>query len=80
MKKVKEFSYNSADFTDLLLEVLNNTLDEGMPNLEEAKKLFDNEDVNEMRSNYRQYGQIFGMAFIKNILEYFRNCKDNEEE
>ena len=39
MKKVKEFSYNSSDFTDLLLEVLNDTLDKGMPNLEEAKKL-----------------------------------------
>ena len=64
MKKVKEFSYNSTDFTDLLLEVLNDTLDKGMPNLEEAKKLFNSEDVNEMRSNYRQYGQIFGLCFI----------------
>ena len=54
MKKVKEFSYKSTDFTALLLEVLNDTLDKGMPNLEEAKTLFDSEDINEMRSNYRQ--------------------------
>lgn len=79
MKKVKEFSYNSADFTDLLLEVLNNTLDEGMPNLEEAKTLFDNEDVNEMRSNYRQYGNIFGLRFIENLLKYFKENKPKEE-
>ena len=79
MKKVKEFSYNSTDFTDLLLEVLNDTLDKGMPNLEEAKKLFNSEDVNEMRSNYRQYGQIFGLCFIENILKYFKENKFKEE-
>lgn len=79
MKKVKEFSYNSADFTNLLLEVLNDTLDKGMPNLEEAKNLFDSKDVNEMRSNYRQYGNIFGLHFIENLLKYFKENKPKEE-
>lgn len=79
MKKVKEFSYNSTDFTNLLLEVLNDTLDKGMPNLEEAKNLFDSKDVNEMRSNYRQYGTIFGLRFIENLLKYFKENKPKEE-
>lgn len=65
---------------DLLYDVLQETVNQGLSDENIPKDMFDEKGAQEFENNYRLYGNLFGLNFISNVINKLNKLNKEESE